>query len=222
MKTTILLALVATALPALAGSGKAPAQVAPPAPEASTISYDFIGAGWNRTLDGLSVDGLGTTDIDGYDINLSKTITGGLFGFANFGQGFADISGQGVTVDLETLAAAVGVGYHVGVASNVDFVVQAGAAYTEFDASASGFGVTVPLGSGDEWGAVGAAGFRIALTNWLELNLFYNAGYFDSEYSNAGSANLIFRNIVSTVDLVLSGSINEDVESIGAGLRYNF
>ena len=229
MKSTILLALVATALPALAGSGKAPAPVAPPAPEASSISYDFIGAGWTRELDGfnLSEVGLGSSDVDGYNINLSKTIAGGLFGFASFGQGFGDTSvsvfGNDLTVDLETLSAAVGVGYHVGVASNVDFVVQVGGAYADADVSASVGGFTASVRAREEFGAIAAVGFRAALTNWLELNLFYTPSYFeDSDFANAGTANIIFRNIVSTVDLVLSGSINEETESFGAGLRYNF
>ncbi len=219
MKSTILLALVATALPVFAGSGKAPAPVAPaPAPEASTISYDFIGAGWTREFDGPIGE-----DVDGYNINLSKTISGGLYGFATFGQGWSDISGSGVTIDLETLSAAVGVGYHVAIASNVDFVVQVGGAYEEGDITGSGFGVTIPLAAREEFGAVAAVGFRAALTNWLELNLFYTPSYFeDSDFANAGTANIIFRNIVSTVDLVLSGSINEETETIGAGLRYNF
>lgn len=217
MKTTILLALVATALPAFAGSGKAPAPVAPPAPEASTISYDFVGAGWTRVSDGL----FGLDDTDGYNIGLSKTITGGLFGFASFGQQFGDLSEGDAALDVDFTALSFGAGYHVGIASNVDFVVQVGAGYREGGANLTIPGATLSA-QGSEWGVVAATGFRIALTNWLELNLFYTPDYFDSSYRNAGTANLIFRNIVSTVDLVLSGSIDEETESFGAGLRYNF
>ncbi|MBL9114637.1 MAG: hypothetical protein JNJ83_06480 [Verrucomicrobiaceae bacterium] len=225
IKNALVAVLVAASMPAIAGtSGKAPVTPPPPAPAASSISFDYVEAAWVHGFDAASltvingfngqVIGSDVQDTDGYTVGVSATLAGNLFGFANFGQTFASLSAAGINVDADALGVAFGLGYHVPLWSGAEFVIQAGAAYREVD-----FG----FASNDEWGVAGAAGIRWALTNWLELNLFYTPSYFDeTDYQNAGSANLIFRNVISNVDLVLSGSINDEFETIGAGLRYNF
>jgi hypothetical protein len=224
IKNALVAALVAVSMPAIAGtSGKAPVMPPPTAPAPSSISYDYFEAGWVHTFDAASLIVINpftgsvasdTADADGYNLGLSATLAGNLYGFASFGQSFADVSAGGISIDIEGLGLAFGLGYHIPLTSTVDFVAQVGAAYSDVD-----YGFT----SIDQWGAVGAVGFRAAVTNWLELNLFYTPSYFeDSDYQNAGTANIIFRNVISNVDIVLSGSINEDTESVGAGLRYNF
>jgi hypothetical protein len=232
IKNALVAALVAVSMPAIAGtSGKAPVMPPPTAPAPSSISYDYFEAGYVRGFDAvgatagvaigpfLFVDS-DVADTDGYNIGLSKTLAGNLYGFANFGQSFADLSLFGQSVDAEVLNASAGLGYHIPLTSSIDFVAQVGAAYLDRDLSGNGL---TQVGTTDQWGAVGAVGFRAALTNWLELNLFYTPSYFEEDdFQNAGSANLIFRNVISNVDLVLSGSVNEEFETVGAGLRYNF
>ena len=229
MKNALIAAFVAASLPALAGTpAKNPVTPPPAAPAPASISYDFVQAGWVHGFDDTFVG-----DSDGYAIGLSKTLVGNLYGFASFGQSFAEdnvtVSGIDITGESESLSVAFGVGYHVPVASTVDWVIELGAAYGEVDNT-----ITASLGSlsasisadGDAWGAVGSTGFRIALAKWLELDLFYTALYSDDteeDLTHAGSASLIFRELLAPkLDIVVSGGITEEAEAISAGLRYNF
>jgi hypothetical protein len=59
----------------------------------------------------------------------------------------------------------------------------------------------------------------------LQFDVFYHGYYSNFEdYSNSGSAALIFREILAPkMDVIVSGSVGEgDYQSIAAGIRYNF
>lgn len=244
-KWLALSALLASATVANAGSPPPPAM--PPVAAPSSISYDFIEAGYVHSWNDLPYDVF--DEGDGYQIGLNKSLTDSLYLFAGFGQIFSDDSTSIDTFlgdielegDLDTLGAQLGLGFHLPLTSTIDWVIEAGGTYarTELDVTARLGGTTVEIddaAEADGFGFTARTGFRIALTNWLELDLFYRylwadidgeVGGFDfdigSNEGHVGEANLIFRNLgASNLDLVLGYSYAEEAQAASAGIRYNF
>lgn len=204
MKNTLLtLALALAASSAFAGPYGTPPPppknpvipAEPPPPACNTISYDFVEAQYLRLF--------GTNEADGFGAHISKSITGNLFGFGSYNQFWGD---------TDFLSLDAGLGYHIPMTSCVDLVGKVACVYDEsdFDEAFSG---TVGLG------------FRIGLAQWLQLDLFYHGyAYEFEEYSNSGSAALIFREVIApSVDVIVAGGLGEDdYQQVSAGFRYNF
>jgi hypothetical protein len=241
--------ILGTLLPSFAGTPEVtPQPQVSPAPLPSSISYDYVEASYSHAwLDDTPFDLFNQQD--GYAIGLNKSIGQGMFLFASFDQYFASESGQinafGFDVDASgdtnTLGAVLGLGFHVPVTKNIDWVIQAGGTYSRLEVDVEGsingnrFEVDDVL-SGDGFGVQASTGFRIACTSWLELNLFYQYGWNEMDVEilgedvgsadsdvHAGKAAIIFRNVgVQSLDLVLSGLVAESFRSANAGLRFNF
>ena len=204
MKNTILaLTVLATASLANAGtsSGKAlatPPQT-PPAPACSTISYDFVEAGYGRIFGDFA-------DANGAYATFSSTIAGNLFGFVEANQYW----GENNSGDF--FSADAGLGYHIPLTSCIDWVVKAALVYDS------------PEGGDDTFSGIAATGFRFSLGSNLEINTFYNA--FWSEFEDVihgGTLALIVRDVLAPkVDVVIAGIVTEEGEAATLGLRYNF
>jgi len=241
--------ILGTLLPAFAGSpAVTPQPQVSPAPSLSSISYDYVEASYSHAwLNDTPLDLFDQQD--GYAIGLNKSIGQNMFLLAGFNQYFASESGRinafGYDVDasgdMNTLGAALGLGFHLPVTKNIDWVIQAGGTYSrlEVDAEASVYGNQFELDEAilaDGFGVQASTGFRIACTSWLELELFYQYGWSNVDLQilgedvgsadadvHAGKAAIIFRNVgVQNLDLVLSGFVAESVRSANAGLRFNF
>lgn len=235
-----------------AGDVPAPASgpsVAPMvADEPSAISYDYIEAGYVHGWLDMPFDLF--EDHDGYRIALSKSLNQSVYLFAGFDQVFSDDTGSVHTDlgrikldgDLDSLGAQAGVGFHLPVTNRIDWVIEAGGTYgrTELDLTArlhshnyhSDEAVKV-----DGFGVTGLTGFRLSLTSWLELDVFYkyvwsdldadivdvNVDHIGGQDGHMGMAKLIFRDIASSnFDFVLGGTAAQDAQSVSASVRYNF
>jgi hypothetical protein len=116
MNKILILALVASAMPALAGTSKNPVAPVEP-PPAPGLSYDFVAVGYNR---GFSDVG---SDTDAIGAAFSMSFTENLFG--QVGAGLSGVDG------LDDFSASALVGAHVNVIGDVDFILGAGAAYAD-------------------------------------------------------------------------------------------
>ncbi len=168
----------------------------PPAPACNTISYDFVELQYQH----LFADG---EDSDGVGAHFSKSIVGSLFGFASYNKFFND-------ADFWSVDA--GLGYHIPLTSCADLVVKGAVVYDEdnFDSAVSG--------------STGI-GVRLGLAQWLQLDVFYHAFFYEFEdMSSSGSAALIFREVVAPkIDIIVAGSVGQDdYQDVSAGFRYNF
>jgi hypothetical protein len=139
---------------------------------------------------------------DGYGLALNKLIAGGLFATADYNQFF----------NPDEFYIGGGLGYFVPVTSCLHWVNKAGLVYsdTQYDSALNG-----NIGTG----------FRIGVTNWLQLDVFYHGYYAEfSTYTSSGSAALVFRELLAPkMDMIVSGSVGEgDYQAMSAGLRYNF
>jgi hypothetical protein len=173
-----------------------PTPAAPPPPLCNTISYDFVQAQYHHLF---SED----YPSDGFGIATSKSLTDNLFGFANYNQYFDG---------TELLSIDAGLGYHVPVTQCIDFVVKAASVYDDSI-------------YGSAFSGSGGLGFRMGLTSWLQVDVFYHGFWYKFEdYSNSGSAAVILREVIAPkLDVVLSGSVGqEDWQTVSAGLRFNF
>ncbi|MBL9118134.1 MAG: hypothetical protein JNJ83_24215 [Verrucomicrobiaceae bacterium] len=139
---------------------------------------------------------------DGFGVALNKSIAGNLFATADYNQFFSP----------DQFDVAGGLGYFVPVTSCVHWVTKASLVYSETDFD-------------DAFSGSAGTGFRIGLSQWLQLDVFYHAFWYDfDELTHSGSAALIFREILApNVDVIVSGSAGEeDYQAISAGFRYNF
>ncbi len=245
---TALAAASASALIASASAGTAPPPQPTPAPNPPSISYDYLEAGYTHLwLDDTPLNLF--DNHDGYHLGLNKSLSPNFFLLADFSQVFASESadlhafGQNVSVsgDLNSLSAVLGLGFHTPVARNIDWVLQTGATYSriELDLEGRNHRYSWSLDEAatiDGFGIQAATGFRFALANWIELDLFYQYAWSDAEAEvlgnnfassdadvHSGKAALIFRNLaVANLDLVLSGLLAENGQNLLVGLRYNF
>lgn len=236
---------------ASASAGTTPPPPPAPEPPSPTLSYDYLEAGYSHMwLDDTPLNLF--DNHDGYHLGLNKSLAPNFFVLADFTQVFSSesrsLSAFGETFDangdLNSLNAVLGLGFHTPVAHSVDWVLQLGATYSRTDLDIGG---SDHRGHGHSWhidqaatidgfGLQAATGFRIALAPWLELDLFYQYAWTDAEAEvlgatfsstdadlHAGKAALVFRNLgVPNLDLILSGLVAENVQTLNAGLRYNF
>jgi len=200
MKYSILL-LAATSGLAFAGAVPAPAPSSvppPPVSEAagSSFNYDFLELGWLHA----NADSVGTGD--GVYAGLSLSPVEHFLLFANW-------SDAG---DFSTLGG--GVGGYIPLCTEADLLLKAG--YTWNDAD-------FPGRSGFENNAISVSvGFRIAITEWLEFAPSYVLLAEDGgDTYHTGVATLLF-DIGTDVQLAINGSIADNQNTFGAGIRYNF
>ena len=248
-KPTLQALLLSLAAVGTAAAGTTPAPQPAPTPPAPTLSYDYLEAGYSHLwLDDTPLNLF--DNHDGYHLGLNKSITPNLFVLADFTQVFSSesrsLNAFGETFDasgdLNSLDAVLGLGFHTPVTSSVDWVLQLGATYAHLDLDVSARDHRGHSWSIDEaatidgFGIQAATGFRFALANWIELDLFYQYAWSDAEAEvldnnfassdadvHSGKAALIFRNLaVANLDLVLSGLLAENGQNLLVGLRYNF
>jgi hypothetical protein len=199
MKNNILiLALVAAAMPALAGtSAKAPMAPAP-APEVRSFSYDTVNLLYTAGF--LSSDHL--SDALSTEVNVS--IVGPLY-FS----GLVGIGGVDSIDDDFSARAALGVHFPV-VAGAVDFFAEAGAVY--FDTEVAG----------DDTLFTASAGLR-AFLGPVDAELAVSYTDLESNEWNLGA--MFYIPVVGALDVGVGASLNleeTDFWTLSAGIRYNF
>ncbi len=171
---------------------------------ADGLSYNYLEGGYQRIdLD----DDVFDIDGDGFGIGGSFELGRNAFMFASYGTADFDFG-----IDLDELSA--GVGYHVPVGTNTDFV--ASIAYVRAEADASGFG------SVDDSGIGASIGLRSMVTDTVEV--FGNINYVDlddsgDETSFTGGA---WFNVTDTFALGVSAGFGDDTTTYGAGARLYF
>ncbi len=134
IKNALLVALLASAMPAIAGTPSKNPVTPPPPPPAKKLSYDNVTAGYSRAID---------AEADAIGAGVSASFTENLFGTA--GIGFAGVSG------LDNFSANVNVGGHVPLATDFDLVATAGVLFS------------VPDEGDDDAFFTASAGFRTFL-----------------------------------------------------------
>lgn len=199
MKNNILLlALVAAAMPAFAGtSGKAP--VAPaPAPEVASFSYDNV----NLLYTAGFVDS--EAEVDGLSTEVNVSIFGPLY-FS----GLVGISGDDSIDDVFTARAALGVHFPI-VAGAVDLFAEAGALFYDVEGGADDTVFTASSGLRAFLGPVDA---ELAVT------------YADLENAEWALSTMFYIPVVGSLDVGVGAAVNlddTDFWSLSGGIRYRF
>ncbi len=138
----------------------------------------------------------------GFGLATNKSITDNVFAFGDYNQFFSP----------DEWYLGGGIGLALPVNGCIDWVSKLGAVYSDtFYAQ--------------QMNGTFGTGFRMGLTNWLQMDVFYHGYYSNFEdYSNSGSAALILREVIAPkVDLIVYGSVGEgDYRAIATGFRYNF
>lgn len=200
MKNNLLiLALVAAAMPAFAGSS-AKAPVAPaPAPEVASFSYDNV----NLLYTAGFVESSAEVDALSSEVNVS--ITDWLY-FS----GAVGISGDDSIDDVFTARASGGVHFPI-VAGALDFFAEAGIGFYDVE------------GGDDQTVFVGSAGFR-AFLGPVDTELAFT--YADVDFGAVWNGNLTFWvPVVGGLDVGAGAGLNledTDLWSLSGGIRYRF
>lgn len=191
------------ATPAIAGSGGKVIS-ATPAPPVECLTYDFFDVQYIYTAFDHLDDG------HGVGANLSKSLGGNVY---------ATVSGAWTTTgtedfDADLYGASAGLGYFIPLSERFHLNFEAGGLYGGSD----GFGEH----DDDSWGFFAGPGFRYCWGSGLEL--FSNAYYTREEDGhdkwefNAG----FIADITETVAFKIAGLLNEDDQSVLAGLRFYY
>lgn len=200
MKNNLLiLALVAAAMPAFAGSS-AKAPVAPaPAPEVRSFSYDNVNLLYTAGF--IESD----AEVDGLSSEVNVSITDWLYFSGQVG-----ISGNDSIDDVFAGRASLGAHFPI-VAGALDFFAEAGVAYAEVD------------GGGDETVFAGSAGIR-AFLGPVDTEL--SVSYADISSESAWTGNIMFWvPIVGGLDVGGGAGLyleDTDFWSLSGGIRYRF
>jgi hypothetical protein len=195
---TLALTLITSAASA-GGFGKNPIPAPLPPPELPAPACNSLSYDFVEAVYQHSFAGEGA---DGFGLAMNKSINDNLFGFADYNQ---------FSVPDEWYLGG-GIGFALPVNQCIDWVSKLGAVYSDTDYA-------------QQWNGTIGTGFRMGLTQWLQMDVFYHGYYSNFEdYSNSGSAALIFREVIAPkVDIIVYGSIGEDdYQSVATGLRYNF
>lgn len=177
--------------PVSAKNAKAPVAPAPAPACADGISYNNLGLDWTHSW----VDG--SSDVDGIDLNVEKTIIDKLYVHGSVS--WAD----GVTDEWGFLA---GLGYGIPLVKNIDFVTEAGALFSEDNYEA--FYVFPHLRG--KWGCFELhAGAKFICPEGGDDN-FWEA-HVDGYYQ-----------VASHLDLHVGGIFSDDVQTLRAGVRFKF
>ncbi len=204
MKFTILTLALSGSL-AFAGTlppASTPGSVPPPpvsSKPANSFNYNYLGLGWIHN----EVDASGAGN--GYYAGLSLSPANNLILFANWDQTWGD--------DNDYRNFDIGVGGYLPLSSRADIVLKAGFGWNDAE--------ILETQTNDANTFVTSLGFRIALTDWLELAPAYVLDVADGDAVHSGVASLLF-NIGTDVKLSINGSISDEESSFGAGLRYEF
>ena len=162
----------------------------------SSFNYDFLEIGW------LHSDIDSTGEGDGTYAGFSISPVDKLLLFANW----ADAG------DYRSIG--IGAGTNLTLCSEADFVLRAGYAWNDSDFADL---------SGPEDNTINVqAGFRIAITEWLEFAPSYLLQIEDGGNTYHTAMGSLLFDIGTDVQLALNGSISEDQATFGAGIRYNF
>ncbi len=170
---------------------------------ADGLDYNYLEGGYQRIElddDFFDVDG------DGFGIGGSFEVGDNAFVFGSYGTADFDFG-----IDFNELTA--GVGYHVPVGTNTDFV--ASIAYVRAEAEASGIDI-------DDNGIGASIGLRSMVTDTVEV--FGNINYVDLDDSGddtsfSGGA---WFNVTETFALGVSAGFGDDTTTYGASARLYF
>jgi hypothetical protein len=167
----------------------------------STFNYDYLELGWVHS----DIDILG--DGDGYYAGLSLSPVDHLLLFANWTQVYGDVA--------DTREFLIGAGGYLPLCKDADLFLKAGFSWADADTDIVGHPVA------DQNAFVASLGFRIALTDWLELAPAYIFRVADGDTFHTAAGSLLF-DIGTDVQLAISGAVDDNQTSFGAGIRYNF
>ncbi len=171
---------------------------------AEGLSYSYLQGGYQRVeLDDSFFDIEG----DGFGI-------GGSFDFGNSVYAFAGYSVADFDFGIDLDELDVGIGYHVGVAENTDFV--ASIAYVRVEAEASGFG------SVDDSGFGAAIGLRSMVTQRLELSGSLNYVDLDDSGDVTSICGAAWYDVSDVVAIGANLGFGDDTTSYGLGARFYF
>ncbi len=178
------------------------------AASAKDVGYDYFTAGWNQVdVDFNSV----SFDLDGINLGGSFSILPEWYIKLDTLRSSGDENGVDLDFDLTTINA----GYHMPMASNIDFIAELG--YASSDVDASGFGQANLI---DDSGANLLVGFRGFATPEFEWGI--NAQYFNLDNSST-FINLEGRYyLTNTLSLGLKASFESDVNIYGISARFDF
>ena len=169
---------------------------APSAPEcAEGISYSNVEADWVH-----SWGRKGDPNADGINTEVSWALTNNLY-----------IHGAGLWADaagVNVWGANVGLGAHAPLAHNLDFVVEAGGAFSGAEHTASNNGYYVQPHLRAKFGCV---------------ELRAGATYYDLKYSDnwEGFASIYYQ-VAPHVDLAVRGIFSDYSDTLQVGVRYKF
>ncbi len=171
---------------------------------ADGLDYNYLQGGYQRIeLD----DNFFDVDGDGLGIGGSFELGDSVFVFADYGTADFDFG-----VDFNELGA--GVGYHVPVGPQTDFVATL--AYVRAEAESSSFG------SVDDSGIGASIGLRSMVTDTVELFGSINYADLDDSGDETSFAAGAWFNVTDNLALGVSAGVGDDTTSYGAGVRLYF
>jgi Outer membrane protein beta-barrel domain len=190
------LILLASALPLHAAQESADSAASP-------ISYDFIDLGLQK-INISDVD----DDADGYSVGASTSLGKSFY----LGFSVAAVQLKDYTVDLDSQAYNLSLGYHHALSRTVDLVLAAGPTHLRVQSNG---------GEGSATGGQAQVGLRVAATPDLELAAVVSHQRIKSVGATAygASARYLFTRNFS-VGLNLGGG--DDLSNYGASLRWQF
>ena len=171
---------------------------------AEGLSYNYLQAGYQRVElddDFLDVDG------DGFGIGGSFEIGRNAYVFANYGTADFDFG-----VDFNELGA--GIGYHMSVGTQTDFVASIG--YIRGEAEAPG------SPSVDDSGIAASIGLRSMVTDKLELFGSINYADLDDSGDETSVGAGMWYSVTDAFALGVSAGVGDDTNSYGLGARLYF
>lgn len=171
---------------------------------AEDFSYNSVTASYSQIdFDNFNADG------DALGINGSMEVGENFFLFGSYSTG--DISDNIVSIDVDTVSA--GIGYHMPMSDQVDFVGSLSYEYVDFSAA----GV-----SADDNGFGLGAGLRYAANEDFEINGGINyVDYGDGGDDTSFGAGFLY-NFAENLSVGVAGEWSDDATGYGIGVRFYF